>query len=326
MHALSLSPQSFSPARSILLKRLMCQAAVVSSLALGACAGGVPNPFEAAGLGEKPPVQADEAANTPKTELQKATAYWGKEYEKHPNDAQAALNYVRNLKALGAKPQALGVIQAAYGANPNNKALASEYGRLALDQEQISLAEKLLAQADDPVAPDWKTISARGTVFAKQGKYREAIPHFERALALAPGQPAILNNLALAHAMDGHADKAEPMLRQAAVDQNADPKVGQNLSLVLGLQGKTEDAKRVMVRDLPAEEVNDDASYVKEMVRAEPVKAATTAISTSSTGKSKSKAAKGGAAPEDPSIAVQRLADGYSKTPADAPVQLVPKQ
>ena len=125
----------------------------------------------------------------PQTELQKATEYWGKQFEKNPKDPQAAINYVRNLKALDAKPQALAVMQQAYTVNPNHKGIASEYGRLALEQDQLSLADKLLTQADDPVAPDWKVVSARGTILAKQGKYRDATQLFERALALAPNQP-----------------------------------------------------------------------------------------------------------------------------------------
>jgi hypothetical protein len=35
------------------------------------------------------------------TELQKATEYWGKAYGKNPRDATAAINYAKNLKALG---------------------------------------------------------------------------------------------------------------------------------------------------------------------------------------------------------------------------------
>jgi Flp pilus assembly protein TadD len=322
------------------LKKLAMHATLVSTLALGACAGAT-NPFTFANLSEKPAPQADISTSAlPQTELQKATEYWGKQYEANPKDAQPAINYIRNLKALGAKQQALAVAQNAFTVNPNHKGLASEYGRLALELDQVTVADRLLAMADDPVAPDWKVISARGTVLAKQGRYREAIPHFERALAIAPGQPSVLNNLALAQAMDGHAEKAEPLLRQAANDQHADPKVGQNLALVLGLQGKHEDAKSVIVGSAPSDEVREDATFVSQMVGAP---AATTSaqqtaqISTSSTGTSKAKnttknakakpAATTAQAPaEDPSVTVQRLADGFANTPPDAPVQLMPKR
>ncbi len=321
-------------ARNQTLKRSARAAALLSTLALGACAG-ASTPFDFSSTAEKPAAQSDIATGSVgQTELQKATEYWGKQHEKNPKDPQAAINYVRNLKALGAKPQALAVMQQAYTINPSHKGIASEYGRLAVDQEQLSLAEKLLVQADDPVAPDWKVISARGTVLAKQNKYREAIPHFERALALAPGQPSVLNNLALAYAMDGHAEKAEPLLRQATQSADADPKVGQNLSLVLGLQGKVEDAKRVIVKNAPADEVNDDAALVRQMVGA-PATPMTTTISTASTSPAKAKAAAKPtkskpaaaivAANEDPAVLVQRLADGYTSTPPDAPVQLTPR-
>ena len=330
----SLATHTAPSSKRPLLSRLLCGAALVSSLSLGAC-GSIKSPLDFASLGGDKPPQSDVATgSTPQSDLQKATEYWGKQFEKSPGDAQAAINYVRNLKALNAKPQALQVIQQAYAANPNNKVIASEYGRLALEQEQLSLAEKLLEKADDPIAPDWKTISARGTVLAKQNKYREAIVQFERARALAPDQPSVLNNLALAYAMDGHAEKAEPLLRQAAGDQNADAKVSQNLSLVLGLQGKSDDAKAVMVKNAPDDDARDDANYVKEMVGTQPMAepAAVFKTSATATGTTNAKKASGksksmpDALAEDPAVLVKRLADGYSATPADAPVQLVPKR
>ena len=152
----------------------------------------------------------------PRSDLQKATDYWGKAYAKNPNDAQTAINYAKNLKALGEKQQALVVLQQASMFNGTNRALNAEYGRLALEFDQVSLAQKLLEQADDPANPDWRVISARGTVLAKQGSYRDAIPLYEKALALAPEQPSVLNNLALAYAMEGGAEKAEPLLKRAA--------------------------------------------------------------------------------------------------------------
>ena len=117
---------------------------------------------------------------------------------------------------MGEKRQALAVLQQASNFHAGNRDLNSEYGRLALEFDQVSLAQKLLEQADDPANPDWRMISARGTVLAKQGSYRDAIPFYERALALAPDQPSVLNNLALAHAMEGNADQAEPLLKRAA--------------------------------------------------------------------------------------------------------------
>jgi Flp pilus assembly protein TadD len=215
-----------------------------------------------------------EAANPPapdgRTELQKATEYWGKAYLKSPKDAQTAINYAKNLKAIGEKQQALAVLQQASVFHGTNRTLNAEYGRLALEFDQISVAQKLLQQADDPANPDWRVISARGTVLAKQGIYREAITFYERARALAPNEASILNNLALAHAMLGEPEKAEPLLKQAAMAGNHNQRVSQNLALVLGLQGKYDEAKIAAARDLPADNAAANVDYVRSIVKLEP--------------------------------------------------------
>jgi Flp pilus assembly protein TadD len=247
--------------------------ALAACLALGACG------LSGSGL-------SDLAANTPpdasktaskdakdskdsRDELSKATEYWGKEFAKNPRDPEKALNYARNLKAMGEKRQALAVLQQASIFAAGNRALNSEYGRLALEFDQVTLAQRLLEQADDPTNPDWRVISARGTVLAKQGSYRDAIPFYERALALAPGQASVLNNLALAYAMEGSADKAEPLLKRAAAAGDSDPRVTPNLALVLGLQGKYDEAKVVAAHSLPSDTAAANVDYIRSIVLAE---------------------------------------------------------
>lgn len=209
----------------------------------------------------------------PVTEQQLAEAadFWGKRYAEAPSDLEAALSYARNLKAMGRKSQALEVLQQASVFHADNRELAGEYGRLALDLGQIGAAEKLLAFADDPAKPNWRVISARGTVLAKQGKYTEAIPFFERALTLAHNHPSLLNNLALAHAMTGDAKKAEGLLRQAAHSGESNAKVRQNLALVLGLQGKYQESTTVAARDLPAATAAEDTAYLRKLTKLNPV-------------------------------------------------------
>jgi Flp pilus assembly protein TadD len=234
---------------------------------------------------------AKDAPKDTRDELSKATEYWGKEFAKDPRDPDKALSYARNLKALGEKRQALAVLQQATVYTANNRAINSEYGRLALEFDQISVAQRLLEQADDPTNPDWRVISARGTVLAKQGNYRDAIPFFERALALAPNQPSILNNLALAHTMEGNAAKAEPLLKRAAAAGGEDPRVSQNLALVLGLQGKYDEAKLAGARDLSADKVSANVDYIRSIVLADAQPMAPAAkVETSSTKRASPKA------------------------------------
>jgi len=209
---------------------------------------------------------------TPQTpgELQKATDFWGKQYSASPRDLKAALNFARNLKAMGEKQRALAVLQQVAIFHGESRELASEYGRLALDLGQVNLADKLLAIADDPSNPDWRVISARGTVLAKQGKYAEAIPFYDRALSLAHDQPSILSNLALATAMSGNPARAEALLRRAEAADGASPKIRQNLALVLGLQGKYDESKLIAARDLPMETAAENTSNLRNVVKLAP--------------------------------------------------------
>ena len=204
------------------------------------------------------------------SELQKATTYWGEEFSKKPNDLNAALSFARNLKAMGEKRKAVSVLQQASVLHSADPELNGEYGRLALELDQVKLAGKLLEAADDPTKPDWKVISARGTVLAKQGQYKEAIPFYERALTLAQNHPSLLNNLALAHAMSGDPKKAEELLRQASQTGSKSPKVNQNLALVLSLQGKYDEAKHVAAQDISPDNAQSNSNYVRSIVRLEP--------------------------------------------------------
>lgn len=213
---------------------------------------------------------AKDAPLQTQAELQKATDYWGKQYAASPRELKPALNYARNLKAMGEKQRALAVLQQAAIFHGESRELASEYGRLALDLGQVNLADKLLSIADDPSNPDWRVISARGTVLAKQGKYAQAIPFYDRALSLAHDQPSILSNLALATAMSGNPARAEALLRQAEAADGASPKIRQNLALVLGLQGKYDESKLIAARDLPMETVAENTSNIRNVVKIPP--------------------------------------------------------
>jgi Flp pilus assembly protein TadD len=248
-------------------------AVLASAMALGACAQ-----IGELGLGSGPELAAakpDDGPGQPRTELEKATEYWGKEFSKNPQSGKAAISYARNLKALGRKQEALSVLQGAYVHNAADREYLSEYGRLALEQGQVSTAAQLLERADDPAKPDWRVISGRGTALAKQGQFKDAIGYFERARMLAPDQPSVMSNLAMAYAMDGQAERAEPLLRQAMENPRSDQRVKQNLALVLDLQGKKSEA-----RQLSGPREDEDPSSAEPVAAQQAVASAAPARST----------------------------------------------
>lgn len=241
-------------------------AALAASLMLTACAqpgGGGPDLLAA---GEPTP----KAGETPEQSLAQATTYWGKKFSENPRDLKSGLAYAKNLKAMGEKQKALAVLQQLAVLHGQSRELASEYGRLALDLDQVQIAKGLLEAADDPTNPDWRVIAARGTALAKQGEYKQAIPFYERALTLAPNHPSLLNNLALAHTMNGEAAKAEGLLRQASASEGASPRVRQNLALVMGLQGRYEESTQMAAKDQPMQVAAADTQLIRQIVKLDP--------------------------------------------------------
>ena len=219
----------------------------------------------------------DVAANS-KSELRKAIEYWADEHKSKPHDLKIALNYARNLKAAGEKDQAFSVVQSMALTHGDNKELASEYGRLALDLGQVQVAQQVLTMADDPSRPDWRVISALGTVQAKQGKYADSIPFYTRALELSPNQASVLNNLAMAHAANGEPAKAEEILRRL-LPEDRDGKIRQNLIIVLGLQNKHDEARPLAAQsDLEPKAISENAEYMRQMVKAPKLQAAAVAV------------------------------------------------
>jgi len=216
-----------------------------AGIALSACAQ-IGGPGQGAsldlGLGQETSTSVADAGGD---ELSKAVVYWGQKFAREPDNKEAALSYAKNLKAAGQKEQAFQVLQQAAMVHGNDRDLASEYGRLALDMNQVDLAAKLLALADDPQKPDWRVVSARGAALARLGQYGDAVEMFQRANKLAPSNPTVLNNLAMAEAGNGNLKAAETLLRRAAETPMARDKVTSNLALVLNLQGRKAEAEAV---------------------------------------------------------------------------------
>ncbi len=242
------------------------------SLFAGGCAqmGGLP---DLTASNAQPTVDETNPNAPPQTELAAATEYWGKKFSKMPMDKEAGLAYAKNLKAMGHKKQALAVLQQAAVYHGDSPELAGEYGRLALDLGHVKIAEKVLAQADNPAKPDWKVITARGTAMAKQGRYKESIPFYQRALALAPNHPSVLNNLAMAHAMGGDPVEAEKLLRQAMDAGGETKRIRQNLALVVGLQGRYDESAKIGSKDQPIQSAASDTAALRKLVKLDPVAA-----------------------------------------------------
>ncbi len=244
-----------SPARSRRTLALALLATTAAAALLGGCTQ-TGKPF--ARFSGEPKLAATDSIG--------AVAQWSAAHAKKPQDPKAALGYAQSLKAIGSRDRALEVLVAGYRANPDNGELAAELGRLALDKGRVDIATQALKTAEARDVRDWRTLSAQGTLRAKQGAHAEAQQYFLAALKEQPDAVSVINNLALSYALDGKADKSEALLRKATASGHDDKRVRQNLALVLGLQGKFEEARQVAAVDMTDQEAKSNMAYLRNML------------------------------------------------------------
>jgi Flp pilus assembly protein TadD len=215
--------------------------------------------------GENDPASASRLADNTDPNAPGATAQWASAYAKKPQDPRMALGYARALKAIGSRDQALEVLKVSYQTNRDGE-VAAELGRLALDMGRIDIAKATLQVAEAQGVRDWKTLSAQGTLRAKQGNHAEAQQYYLAALQLQPDAVSVINNLALSYALDNKVDRAEELLRKAVETGHEDKRVRQNLALVLGLEGKYTEARQLAAVDLPEADAKSNMAYLRNML------------------------------------------------------------
>lgn len=171
----------------------------------------------------------------------------------------------RALRETGDKLAAMTLLDEASAKNPSDKLLLAERGLLALDLGRIPEARKLLKEADDDKAPDWRIKSALGSAHAASGDHKSAQKEFAAALKLAPDHPSILNNMALSQALEGRHDEAEKLLRRVATSKHGGDRAKQNLALILGLSGNIDEARQVSEDALPKPVAAANLSYLERL-------------------------------------------------------------
>ncbi len=187
-------------------------------------------------------------------------------YRANPKDVQTAIAYARILRVNGQRAQAVAVLEQSVIQHPKNQLVLGEYGRALADVGNFQQALNALGQAHSPDRPDWRIMSAQGAVLDQMGRHAEAQRYYKTALKIAPDEPSILSNLGLSYALSKKLPQAEATLRRAAARPGADPRVRQNLALVVGLEGRFAEAENIAKADLPPAEAAANVAYLRQML------------------------------------------------------------
>jgi Flp pilus assembly protein TadD len=187
-------------------------------------------------------------------------------YRANPGDPAAALAYAKALRASGQHTQAAWVLEQASFQHPRDTAVLGAFGRALADVGKYDQALEVLNRAHSPDQPDWRILSVQGAVLDQLGRHDEALRYYASALKIRPEDPSVLSNLGLSYALAKDLKNAEITLRHAATLAGADPRVRQNLALVVGLQGRFAEAENIARADLPSDQAAANITYLRQML------------------------------------------------------------
>lgn len=195
-----------------------------------------------------------------------AVSKWGKAYERDRKNRAAILGYSNALSQNGQTPQAMAVLRAGVISHPGDREIASAYGKVLAMNGRFDEALNVLNGAQRPDMPDWKLMSAQAAIYDQMGDQTKARSLYKQALKIQPDDPSLLNNLGLSYLLSNELPDAEYTLRRAAALPGADSRVRQNLALVLGIQGKYDEAIQVAQAELDPRQAEANIAYLRSMM------------------------------------------------------------
>ncbi len=225
---------------------------------------------------EKQTVQELSPSNyTPRSENERAAiltqdlfaqaTFWSREYDLNPADLEAAINLSSTLRQLGNPHQSIEVAQTTRALYPRDVDLMAELSAafIAVNNPKDALPVIDMALGQRPnMARLW---SLKGAALDQFEQYPEARQHYSKGLALSPNNPGIIANVGLSYALEGDPQIAEIWLRRAANLPGASASTRQNLSLVLALQNKFDEAEKWARRDLDQQTASNNMSYIRTL-------------------------------------------------------------
>lgn len=199
-------------------------------------------------------------------ELHNAANSLGEAYSRNSKDKLTALRYANVLQMNGKSEQSLAVMRKLAIELPKDRTVLAAYGKALASAGQFEPALDAIRRAQTPEYPDWKLLSAEAAILDQTGQAQQARELYRKALDLKPNEPSILSNLGMSYVLEGDLKTAETYMQSAAQSPNADSRVRQNLALVVGLQGRFQEAEQIASQELAPEQAEANVAYLRSML------------------------------------------------------------
>jgi Flp pilus assembly protein TadD len=187
-------------------------------------------------------------------------------YKSNPRDKVTIIYYSAALRAAGQPDQAVAVVESGLAYYKNDTDLQVAYAKALSSAGRFEQALNVIEDAINLASPDWNALLVKGAILDQSGRNDEARAAYTQALTIAPNQPSLEANIGLSYAMTNDLTKAEAHLRKAVAMPGATSKIRQNLALVIGLQGRFDEAQKLFAAELPPDQVEANMAYIRALL------------------------------------------------------------
>jgi len=144
---------------------------------------------------------------------------------------------------------------------PDDVRVIGEYGKVLVQQGYAKNAIALLSHAVQMSANDWTLYSALGVAYDQADDHIDARKAYDRALAIKPGEPSVLNNYAVSRMLTGDYSGAAEALSQLQSGGADSPKIAANFDRANDLRSSemAADSKPAM----PVPSINQKSAAVE---------------------------------------------------------------
>ena len=188
----------------------------------------------------------DEIATAQRSDPLTRATFWSQEYQKDTRDLDTAVSFLKALRTIRSYDRLADIGRTTLALHPEAYEVYLELGRSLMDQGRPAEAVPLLARSADFAPPQTATpLAVLGLAFDQLDRHHRAQDAYQIALERDPQRATTWTNYGLSLALTGDLVGAEHALRTALALPGANNQVRQNLVLILGLQGKTQDIRDI---------------------------------------------------------------------------------
>jgi len=140
--------------------------------------------------------------------------------------------------------------------------MAMSSARSSIYEDEVTLYTDVVFRSPNKARPH----NNLGDALKKAGRFEEAGPHFERALALQPDYPDALNNLATIYNSSGRRGEAIQLLSQAISLDPGHLQARYNLAITFYEQGMLSEASQQYAIIIELAPYSKEAAFARKML------------------------------------------------------------